>query len=342
MKGGRNIAVTRKEVAQHAGVSVAVVSRVINGVGYVSQEKREAVEKTIAELGYRPNPIARSLKGNKSRQLLYYVRDLSNYFYYSIYRGMTEAAQKFGYSVIISGPIGFEEISSLMVDGVILPNEYYLDKYHAQKPELPFVLISYSPNRIEGVRQICVDTSAAARVAINHLIDEGHRRIAFVTCLERGSKQSRGAVYREMLTPILGGEIDNYVIAANQHIKDTYEEINYFEVGRKAAAILAERGLDVTAAFCFNDDIAVGFCSGLGGLGINTPHDISIIGIDGSFIGQYTNPPISTVSISPFEQGYKAVEMLIDTLENDAKPSVHKVDITLISRESVKPIISCK
>ena len=124
--------VTRKDIANRAGVSVSVVSRALNNSGYVNKEKKKEIIKIADELNYRPNPIAMSLQQQKTKQLLYYSKDLYNSFNIELYEGMIEEAEKNGYVMLINGRLNFDVIPHLMIDGIILPNQYvtmqYLDR----------------------------------------------------------------------------------------------------------------------------------------------------------------------------------------------------------------------
>lgn len=118
-----NAMVTRKDIAVKAGVSVSVVSRALNNSGYVEAEKKERILQIAKELGYSPNPVAMSLATRRTKQILFYCKDLKNSFNIETYQGMMQAAQERGYMVVINGTIDFHQIKNLMVDGLILPNE---------------------------------------------------------------------------------------------------------------------------------------------------------------------------------------------------------------------------
>ena len=122
--------VTRKDIAELCGVSISVVSRALNNSGYVEESKRRKIIETAEKLNYIPQPVAMSLQERRTKQLLYYCKDLSNEYYVDMYRGMCEAANKRGYLVTISGMMEFDRIKDTMVDGIIMPNEdmtsYYM------------------------------------------------------------------------------------------------------------------------------------------------------------------------------------------------------------------------
>ena len=117
--------VTRKEVALRAGVSVSVVSRAMNNSGYVEAEKKKRILAIAEELGYYPHPVAEALQKRRTKQILFFCKDLKNSFYIDMYRGMVEAAGKRDYMVVFNGSMDFEKIRNAMIDGIIMPNRYF-------------------------------------------------------------------------------------------------------------------------------------------------------------------------------------------------------------------------
>ena len=123
------VIITRKDIAERAGVSVSVVSRALNNSGYVEAEKKKRILQIAEELGYSPNPVAMSLASRRTKQILFYCKDLKNAFNIETYEGMMEAAVKRNYMVMINGDIDFSQIKDLMVDGLIFPNETLTNTY---------------------------------------------------------------------------------------------------------------------------------------------------------------------------------------------------------------------
>ena len=121
--------VTRKDIAQKAGVSVSVVSRALNNSGYVDTEKKKKIVEVAEELGYHPNPVAMSLARQKTRQIMFYCRELENAFNIELYEGMIEAANKQNYVVVLHGKLDFESVKGMMIDGLILPSDFITDVY---------------------------------------------------------------------------------------------------------------------------------------------------------------------------------------------------------------------
>ena len=171
----------RKQVAEKAGVSVAAVSRVLNNSGYVSPEKRELVLRVVREMHYEPNPIAVSLKNNRTHQLLFYIRDLSNNYYMEMYKGMSEYAYDNGYMFIISGGFSSKQIKTLMDDGVLLPFQDLSAPAYAGDLHIPTVAVTYGNEIDKNVVHVEVKVADAMKLAIGYLRSMGHSRIAYVS-----------------------------------------------------------------------------------------------------------------------------------------------------------------
>lgn len=170
---------TRKEVAELAQVSVSIVSRVMNQSGYVAESKRQAVLQAAKALNYNPDPLAVSLKTRKTRQLLYYYPDILNCFNMDLYNGMVSCASQYGYMVVISGILDFEQINGLMTDGVILPNEYYAKKHFVECLTVPAVSAGFGGRCDVDIPLIEVDTGKAVAMLIEYL--RSHRQGSKVT-----------------------------------------------------------------------------------------------------------------------------------------------------------------
>lgn len=177
----------RRDVATRAGVSLAVVSRVLNDSGYVAPEKRERVLRAVEELQYSPDPVARSLKSSRTNQILFYVRDLSNNYFRDMYRGMAQRAAEDGYNVIIGGSPDPARVRSLMVDGVIFPFVHAATSQMLARMGVPMVAACHEKNYAPQDLHVDVDVGLALRIAMDHLRDLGHRKIAYAAMDRSGS-----------------------------------------------------------------------------------------------------------------------------------------------------------
>jgi DNA-binding LacI/PurR family transcriptional regulator len=328
----------RNQVAKLAGVSVAAVSRVLNNSGYVSQEKRERVMAAVRELEYHPNPIAKSLKRNRSHQLLFYIRDLSNNYYMEMYKGMLETANAEGYMVLISGGFDSAQIRSMMVDGVVLPTEEFTTPEFIGDLRIPMVAVTYSQKVHADIPNLDVDVRQAVRTAIEYLRSMGHERIGYVSSCKSNDEDPRQATYIEMLKPSMGEDTYNAILGGSV-CTDVKYEIGYYEIGIAAGQDFLDMKPDITAIVCFNDASAIGFMSRIQSSGYRVPDDLSVVGIDGHFGGAYSSPPLTSVSISPGATGAECARILIDLVEGRrATTPPGAIEIKVIERSSVQRI----
>jgi len=332
--------VTRKDVAKMAGVSVTAVSRVMNNSGYVVKEKRDAILKAAEKVGYRHSPDALAIQQRTTRQLLFYNKDLSNAFSIELYRGMINHASKHDYMVLLSGTWDAEKISKMLIDGVILARESAIENYvnTIGKNFLPpTVCASYgrSQKRERRVPLVEADTYKATEIIIDYLFEKGHTKIAFATPYM--GENPREAAYRCKLFPILKKSIEDYIFVDFTNMATfNFQEEDFFKYGEQLAVRIYESNIKATAVCCFNDNIAIGMIQQFNRLGINVPNDISVTGIDGIKIGGYVYPKLTTVTISPFEQGSECVKILLKMLSGEKVNGRTSMPINIIEGESVK------
>ncbi len=356
--------VTRKDVARKAGVSVSVVSRALNNSGYVNAEKKQRVLAAAEEMGYFPHPVAMSLQKRRTKQILYFCKDLMNSYYIQMYQGMARTARERGYMVVLNGNIDFSSIRETMVDGIIMPNEsvteYYLQtigkNYH-----LPVVTASYG-NAVyfpKSVPMVESDMHQVIELAVNSLRKKGHKKIALATPYGYQSTESRSQTWWRLMESVFKGKQGDYLVSCRREDLDEDEELvkmleqsgsddteqpflrreNFFIEGEIIGRLLIKRKLDVTAVVCFNDELAAGLCGELRQHGFQVPEQISVVGIDGSYIRQFTRPLLSTVSVYPEEHGAKCAEVLIDLIEGKKIRYVTRVPMKLLEGETIRDIL---
>jgi DNA-binding LacI/PurR family transcriptional regulator len=327
----------RKDVAKRAKVSITVVSRVMSNTGYVSKEKREAVLLAAEELKYRPNPVARSLQTGLTRQILFYRGHLSSAYYLELHRGMMDYAEKLGYLVCISGNLHIERIDDMMMDGLILPSEAYVGPEYLRylrKYRMPYVVIGYGEYIPKNVYSVTVDTGRVIRELIGYLREKGHRRIAFVNGDDNRLEGPRIAVFRNLMGEVYRNRLDEYTL----NIAGVSGEIrpdDFYKIGQTAAEQFEQRKLDASAVICFNDDVAVGFYHRIVQFGYRIPKDLSVTGIDGLALGEYMNPPLTSMNLNPFIHGKKCAEVILNMLRGEKPGYKHTIDFALVERKSV-------
>lgn len=351
--------ITRKEIAEMAGVSVSVVSRAVNNSGYVKKEVKERILQIAEEYNYVPNPVAMSLQKSKVRQILFYCKDLHNAFNIDLYKGMMEEAKKRNYMVLINGSISFSELPTTMIDGIILQNEISsveFDQVCGKNYYLPAVIAGYG-DYYPWKRRIPIvewDTHQGMELAIEYLQKKGHRRIAYAGPFPIDYKNARTIAWCNTMKPILGDKLKDYYFGiCHQEIlgipkleeyradyADTrfeYEE-EFFEKGIIAAKLLIKKKLNATAIICFNDEFAFGMIQELQRNHVSIPNDISLISFDGSYRRSYVYPELTCVTGNPKHQGELLAKMLIDIIEEKKEHNLIRIPSKILEGETVKDI----
>lgn len=330
--------VTIKDVAKKSGVSPSTVSRVIADNPKISDKTKEIVIKSMEELNYHPNAIARSL-ANKTTKTIGLILPNSdedlfvNPFFTQVMRGISLYAQKKGYYIMYSysrsqdDEVNFIKnfINSKWVDGFILTTARKDDKCisYLKSIEHPFVVIG-KPENPEGTLWVDNDNFHAMYSVVNNLVQKGKRSIAFIGgAMELNVTRNRLEGYKTALVNC-GINVDDELI----------EEADFSEItGYKSMEkILAKK--HPTAVVTTDDLLAFGVLQVLKDKGID---DISVVGFNNTQLAAYQTPSLSSVDINAEDLGYYASKLLINKLEN-IKENINSyiIDTELIERESSK------
>lgn len=301
-------------VAVRAGVSVATVSRVLNGLQGVRPETRQRVQEAVDALGYRMNEMARSLRTSASRLLLAMVPDVGNPFYAGIMRGIDGVAREHGYHVLLcdtGADAGrersyFDLIATRRADGAICldPDTVQHGMEHTAA-HLPWVACCEF-DREMAVPYVGIDNRQAALDAVRHLLDRGHRRIAFVNSDMRFLyARQRHAGYVDALEQA-------GIVPRKAWVVET-QSLDY-AAGAAAAARLAALKQPPTAIFCVSDTLAIGVLRGLRVAGRRVPADVAVVGFDDIEVAAHVDPPLTTVAQPMVELGAAAARLLLRRL----------------------------
>lgn len=328
---------TIREVAAAAGVSHQTVSRVINRSERVDPETRTRVEAAIQSLGYRPNAIARYMAQGHTQTLACIAPNLSDYTFAAIIEAAEAEARRQGYflfSASAATESAFSDLLGLLVDsrlaeGLLVINPY-ADGRHALLPrQVPSVFVGARP-RQESVDSVSLDDEAAARLAAEHLLQAGHRRIAMVT--GPGSEdcvQDRCAGFSAALQSagVLIPEV--WVLPGDWSATAGYEALmRLHQSGRLPSAVFAQ-----------NDRIAIGVIRAARDLGLSVPGDLSVVGVDDMPLASYFDPPLTTVRQDMGAIGREAVGLLLHSLAEPGAPRRHlRLPAELVVRRSTAPI----
>ena len=314
------------EVARQAGVSVATVSRVLNGKGPVRTETRQRVLDAVAALDYVPHSAARSLSTRRTMSIGVLLPDMHGAFFSELVRGIDLAARAAGYHLLVSGSHSDQaETAAVLqalhgrVDGLILmtPALRGGSSLRASLPRrVPVVLLNDHGNG-DGHDTLRIDNRHGARLAVEHLLALGHRAVAFIAGPpDNADALERLRGYREALRA--------HGIAAPTRLELAGDFAE--ESGMRAGERIARLDPRPTAVFAANDAMAIGCLAALREHGLNVPKDVSLVGFDDIPIARYLTPALTTVQVPIAELGRQAVRRLLHRIERPAGgPTDHAV-----------------
>jgi LacI family transcriptional regulator len=327
------------EVARAAGVSTATVSRALNGSAQVAERTRHRITEAIAALGYQPNHVARSLVLKATHTIAVMLPDITNPFFPALVKGVQLAADEEGYAVLLAHTGGdpakeesyFQVLRGQQVDGVLLVGL-------VSAPEslkglvgggLPVVMLD-RPVDLPGSATVRVDHKAGGRIATEHLLELGHRRIAHIAGPKGlGVSQQRLDGYRRALSA-RGVDFDESLVTEGDFSEDG---------GYRGIQELLRMRTRFTAVFAANDLSAIGAMTALREHGLQVPGDVSVVGFDDIHVASYTSPKLTTVRQPIYDMGRAAAKLLIDARRKKVslKDKTTIFDGELVVRESTGP-----
>jgi DNA-binding LacI/PurR family transcriptional regulator len=308
------------DVALRAGVSKSMVSLVMRGVHAVSDEKRRVVLEAAAELGYRPNAVARSLVSRRTNLVGVLLSDLRNPFFTDVIDGIEAESEARGYKTIICTASrlasverrALDTLLELRVDGVILASPM-LDTgtITSTSEEVPVVLVARHLAG-EPIDSVSNDDPAGAGLVVEHLAALGHRRIAHVDGACGAGADERRAGYEHAMRALgLGDQV--------RAVTGGYTE----DGGRAGVQALLESDEPPTAIFVANDLAALGALSALSERGIRVPQDVSIVGYDNISLASVRYINLTTVDQPRPDMGRSAVSLILDRLASRRREPRH-------------------
>lgn len=306
-------------VAEQAGVSVATVSRVLNGHANVRAETRDKVLAAVAASGYRVNELARNLRTAESRLLLTMVPDVGNPFYAEIVRGIDSVARQHGYFMLLCDTGAdpgrersyFDLLRRRRADGAICLDPATVQQALAEESvALPWVACCEFDTAV-GVPYVGIDNHRAAGDAVRHLLSRGHRRIALIN-------SGDGYLYARQREQGYLDALREAGIAPHEPWVVHLNSLDY-EAGASAAATLMSRGADAPSAiFAVSDTLATGVMKGLRSVGKRVPDDVAVVGFDDISLAAQVDPPLTTIAQPMRELGETAARLLLQRLANRA------------------------
>lgn len=304
--------VTMSDVAREAGVSLMTVSRVLNNKGDVSSETRQRVLDLIARLDYRPSGVARSLVTQRTSTIGLVVPDNANPFFSEVARGVEHAAYAQGYNVFLCNSdedvqrerAVLRSLEEKRVDGLVLCSSRLEDD------ELRAVVarhraVALVNRRLEGVAMALVDDELGGRMATEHLLRTGRRRVGFLT----GPTASRSG--RQRVTGYLAAFATASLPYSSAWMCPCAPTV---EGGRQAARELIGAHPGLTALLCYNDLVAVGALQACAELHCAVPDQLAIVGFDDIPLAALVTPSLTTCRAPRYELGYEAMHLLLERI----------------------------
>jgi DNA-binding LacI/PurR family transcriptional regulator len=329
-----------RDIANLAGTSQSTVSRVLNDTPTrvpIAAETRERVSAAARQLGYRPNPLARGLRGAPTMLIGAIVRDITDPFFAGAIEALSTEARSRGYNVVLGHAHGSAdealELAAVLetrhCDAIVLLGDMQ------DQPQLladlrnslvPVVALWQGSSLLE-VPTVDVDNAAGIVAGLEHLVELGHRRIAFVSGRPLGDIRERQAAFESFMTERVGPIPDGYV----QHVPNSPVG------GEDALAALLELPDPPSAIVTSTDTLAVGVLHAAYAVGKRVPTDLSVVGFDDIQLAGHTVPALTTLRMPTREIVAHGVRLAIDLVRNSSasrEPMLEVVAPSLIVRES--------
>ncbi|CAI3440095.1 catabolite control protein A [Enterococcus cecorum] len=308
--------ITIYDVAREADVSMATVSRVVNGNPNVKPATRKKVLEVIERLDYRPNAVARGLASKKTTTVGVIIPDVSNMFFASLARGIDDIATMYKYNIILANSDGdnLKEVHVLnnllakQVDGIIFMGHHITDEIRGEfsRSKTPVVLAgSIDPDNQVG--SVNIDYQAATKEAVQILVKNGHKDIAFVSgaLIDPINGHARLGGYKQAL--------EEAGIAYNEGL--IFEAPYSFRDGLRLVERIRNSG--ATAAFISDDELAVGILDGLLDAGVKVPEEFEIITSNNSLLTDVVRPKLTTITQPLYDMGAVAMRLLTKLMNKE-------------------------
>lgn len=334
---------TISDVAKRAGVSVATVSRVINGVQSVQPASIEAVNRAIGELQYKPNSIGRNLRRSETNRIIVLQPSIANPFFSRVVRGIDQAARAAGFQIMLCDTdndpareqMYLDMLDCRVADGAIFitsckePSAY---RSIAERHPLIHCCEYYDDDALSSVT---MDNVAAGRTATQYLLGIGHRRIGFLSAYNKYlTVEQRYRGYLEALTAA-GIQPDPSLNVESGPIHDD----QIWDATLKNAARFAHMASPPTAVFCSSDMVAIAAIHALKAEGVRVPEDMSVMGFDDIEMARLFDPGITTIYIPKHAIGREAFRLLLKRRDDDAAPTERILcEHSVVVRSSTRPV----
>jgi LacI family transcriptional regulator len=311
-----------EDVAAHAGVSSATITRVVNNKGYVAPKTKERVKKSIEKLGYIPNRIAKSLKSSKSGIIGNVLPIVTNFVFTRISQSLKDAVMPYGFHLLPMYAEGdrkqedrlIQELVGRMVEGIIFINRVLVSRSMLQEvmKKIPIILLE-RPIDIKGADKVFWDNLMGSALAVSHFIARGHRDIGFIGGKigdARDEADRFTGFDRSLKEAGLGPKAKNIQFAGEYHIEHGYKAMKHI--------IEKNRRNRPTGCYITSDILLCGALQYLYDAGLRVPEDISIISHDDTYSAM-CSPPITTIAIPYEELGRAAISLFWERREQNRR-----------------------
>jgi len=331
--------VSIKDIARAANVSHSTVSRALSDSPLISSETKSRIQSLACEMGYTPNAIARSLVTQQTRTVGMVVTTITDPWVAEVVQGIEDSAHESGYSVILSSGASdperelaaVEMLRSKRVDALIVTSSrvgaLYLE--HLERIGVPVVLVN-NHNEQSGryTFSVSVDNQHGGYLATNHLIQRGHRRIAYISGpADHSDDADRSTGYQQALGENGLAFDPTLVISGNGQL----------DGGERALHTLTGLRTPPSAVFCYNDMTAIGLLSAARREGLSVPEDLAVVGFDDILFARFVQPTLTTVAQPQRDMGRQAMSMALALMDSDdSAPSLSDITVLgkLVVRES--------
>jgi len=318
---GAKVPVSIKDIAQAANVTPGTVSRALRDSPRVSPDTKKRIQRLADEMGYTPDAQARSLVMGRTQTIGIVVTTMTDPFIGAMVQTIESAAFELGYTVILASSNDMPEremeavqmLQSRRVDGVIVTSSRVGSLYqeHLDRLRVPVVLINSLVYHTRGYTySIGVDNRHGGYLATGHLLQRGHRCIAYVSApADRSDDVERQRGYRDALAEA-GIEADPSLIV---------QGTGRAGGGQRALPQLLSLDPIPTAVFCYNDVTAIGLITAAREAGLSMPQDLAVVGFDDIAFAQFVHPALTTIAQPVDKLGRGAVEMVLALLTDDSR-----------------------
>lgn len=330
--------ITIYDVAREAGVSMATVSRVVNGNPNVKPATRKKVLETIERLGYRPNAVARGLASKKTTTVGVVIPDISNAFFAEVVRGIEDIASMYHYNIILSNSDKNVDkelslINTLLekqVDGLLfMGGEVTEEHLQIFKTAMVPIVLAATKDEQNMFPSVDIDHTQAAKDAVQAFIESGHQKIAMISgpLTDPLTGYARYEGYKQALLEAGLSLNENYIRVGDYRYESGMEAMKYF-------LSLDEKP---TAVFSVSDEMAVGAIHEIQDQGLKVPDDIEVRGFDNIPISSMVRPLLSTVAQPQYDIGAVAMRFLTKYMNHEhISDQVVVLQHQLVNRKSTK------